>query len=367
MHKALQERRKKTDETYHEYCYRMLEIAARANVEISAVIQYIIDGVDDDETNKIILYDAKSISELKRKFETYEAMKAKSKSRAKADDRKKKDASVDKSDNKGVSKYKKNATDKRCFNCGEKNHLSVECPSKGKGSKCFKCSEYGHIATKCPRTSKAKDTDKMCNTTQGGSKKCYKDVKINGCEQSILFDTGSDISLIRADFYVKIGAPALKNRQIKFKGVGSSENMMLGETQANIEIDGELFEISLYVVPDAVITDAALIGMDFLHNVEMRVKEGSVKIFKLEEKHVELPDVNLIDLADEKDAVNLSHITDQELKSEIKEIISDYQPGQVKDVGVKLNIVLKDEIPVYQRARRLAVSEQEEVDKQIRK
>lgn len=72
VHKQLAKRKKKDDETYHEYFYRMLEIASQAKVEISAVIQYIIDGITDDEVNKVILYDAKSITELKRKLDIYD-------------------------------------------------------------------------------------------------------------------------------------------------------------------------------------------------------------------------------------------------------------------------------------------------------
>lgn len=79
----------KVDETYHEYCYKMMEIASGTKLEISAVIQYIIDGIADDGVIKIALYGAKSISDLKRKLDVYEIMKNKSK-HSKTDDRKRK-------------------------------------------------------------------------------------------------------------------------------------------------------------------------------------------------------------------------------------------------------------------------------------
>lgn len=46
----------------------MLEISSQTKVEMSAVIQYIIDGISDDEVNKVILYGAKSILELMHKL-----------------------------------------------------------------------------------------------------------------------------------------------------------------------------------------------------------------------------------------------------------------------------------------------------------
>jgi len=53
----------------------MLQVASSVKMKISAIIQYIIDGIVNDKVNKIILYDVKSIFEIKRKFDVYEAMK----------------------------------------------------------------------------------------------------------------------------------------------------------------------------------------------------------------------------------------------------------------------------------------------------
>lgn len=94
-------------------------------------------------------------------------------------------------------------------------------------------------------------------------------------------------------------------------------------------------------------------------------KKKNIRIRKLEEQPLELPEVNKIDLIEEKDAVDLNHIVDQDIKNEVEEIVSNYQPNRAKDIDIELNIVLKDEILVYQRACRLAVSEQDEIDKQI--
>lgn len=45
----------------------------------------------------------------------------------------------------------KNTHDKRCFNCGAREHLSANCPVKELGVKCFECGRHGHIASKCPK------------------------------------------------------------------------------------------------------------------------------------------------------------------------------------------------------------------------
>ena len=148
IHKELSNRKKSSDETYQAYIYKMLEIAAQVNVETRAVIQYIIDGIQEEAVNKTVLYGTTIIKELKEKFIQYETMKNGARSRTKAakhqEDRK-----------KSTKQQEETATkNKRCFNCGSKEHVSKECPSKDKDTKCFNCNKFGHIASKCANKKK---------------------------------------------------------------------------------------------------------------------------------------------------------------------------------------------------------------------
>jgi len=45
--------------------------------------------------------------------------------------------------------------------------------------------------------------------TEIACKKCVKEVSISGQKMDALIDTGSDISLMRAEQYVRVGAPKL--------------------------------------------------------------------------------------------------------------------------------------------------------------
>jgi len=48
----------------------------------------------------------------------------------------------------GAKKMKEvSENEKRCFNCNQRDHMNMACPTKREGLKCFKCSE--HIASKC--------------------------------------------------------------------------------------------------------------------------------------------------------------------------------------------------------------------------
>lgn len=55
VHRQLSMVKKKFDESYQEYIYRVLEIASHSEIELEAKIQYIIDGVPGDEASKSIL------------------------------------------------------------------------------------------------------------------------------------------------------------------------------------------------------------------------------------------------------------------------------------------------------------------------
>lgn len=74
-HQILSQAKKKQNETYQAYIYRILETASHADIEIESKIQYIIDGVPD-EVSKSILYSATTIKELRKRFRHYETQKS---------------------------------------------------------------------------------------------------------------------------------------------------------------------------------------------------------------------------------------------------------------------------------------------------
>ena len=82
VHWQLSLAKKKLDETFQEYIYRVLDIASHAEIELEAKIQYIIDGIQDNEANKSVLYGATTTKELRKKFTFYEALLNRSKGNA---------------------------------------------------------------------------------------------------------------------------------------------------------------------------------------------------------------------------------------------------------------------------------------------
>lgn len=86
----------------------------------------------------------------------------------------------------------------------------------------MKCNEFGHVADKCPQTEK---TSAMCVFDESVS-----DIKVivNGRSVSAIFDSGSDVSIIREDIFDLIGKPKLVCAQRILTGVGGNEVTSLG-------------------------------------------------------------------------------------------------------------------------------------------
>lgn len=119
IHRKLMLKKKVSSETYLEYLYDMKKIGPK--LDEGSMVRYIVDGLPEDKSEKSILYDAKTLDELKAKLKVYET----------------------------IHKAKSSSYNIRCKNCGAKSHQQESCPDKQKGKRCFKCNNFGHVAQEC--------------------------------------------------------------------------------------------------------------------------------------------------------------------------------------------------------------------------
>ncbi|KAH9641839.1 hypothetical protein HF086_001555 [Spodoptera exigua] len=250
--------------------------------------------------------------------------------------------------NESETDERRDARKTRCYDCGEKNHRSENCPHKTQGKKCFRCNGFGHISPNCPLKPKPLPSSSTAAATSSGSgssaetlrtqskrtfvatalggaaiddrvcevgsatlaamtigpdhdmtdDKCHggdvdvldvnkpgiltkpvKSVKLLcGNIADALIDSGSDVNLIRLDFYKEIGSPVFNSEcVITLTGLGLSKITPIGQFQTNIEIDGYTYrDIVFYVIPRDTIPFKVLIGHEFLRNVITVMKGGSV-------------------------------------------------------------------------------------------
>nr|XP_012232667.1 PREDICTED: uncharacterized protein LOC105678149 [Linepithema humile] len=362
------------NETFRDYVHQKIILANRISINEEDVVGYVIEGIPDAHLRDLAR--AHRFPSKESLLLAFEQITLKDGSHVTTgqktkfnDDRRKNDKREHTSNVTGEKKEmnddKKRGMIKRCFNCGSRKHMSVACPEREKGSKCFECNEYGHVASKCPKKNKA---EANCLMTKTKTRKQLKNVKINDVLIPAVLDTGSDLTIMRANQYIKLGTPRLICKQTPFRGIGEGTNMTLREFNAKITVDDHTYDILIQVVSDDLSRNALLIGRNFLDEVDLRVKRGKATIIPCSEIFDnDVPEVCKIDAFDECeiDPVDLSSINNEKTRKVVRGMINEYRPIKTREVEVKMTILLKDEEPVYQRARRLSSVEKDDVNAQI--
>lgn len=113
IHRQLAKRRRKKEESIQQYFLIMKEITSKGNITDDSLIEYVIDGIDDEGINKSILYSAETIKEFKTKLRHFEKMKEKIMAKVT------KDKNVKKSDKDSTTKFKDRSKMNHCYKCGD--------------------------------------------------------------------------------------------------------------------------------------------------------------------------------------------------------------------------------------------------------
>lgn len=164
--------------------------------------------------------------------------------------------------------------------------------------------------------------------------------------------------MINQDSYTKIGSSVLSGK-IHFDSVGAFNNSSHESFKTNVIIDGEICTITFHVLDNRMMKHEILIGADFLNLIELHAVKGEVSIRRIPEKldvtdDTNLPEVLKIDTVESVDPLDLSSISDENARKQIEAVARSYEPKKTHEIGVKMTLVLTDDIPVYQRPRRLS-------------
>lgn len=126
---------------------------------------------------------------------------------------------------------------------------------------------------------------------------------------------------------------------------------------AELHIDGQTYPITVYTVSDDSIGHDVIIGRPlFQTSAELRVGPKAVEVVDAREvRQMMNIDVGVPEL----------DVGEREFLPTIQKIVSNYVPVSRVTVPMKTVIILSDEVPVYQRPRRLAPREKVAVDRQV--
>jgi len=196
----------------------MKEIASCGSVDNYALMQYVIDGINDLSINKSILYNAKDLKEFKKKLKSYEKIREKSGKSKIYEDKSKYPIGKESAGHKEVSMQRK----VHCFNCGAGGHTSNQCPNRSSGRKCFNCNNFGHCPTgKIETVETPKNTRKVCYDKLSMCKEIY--MKSN--KYTALINTGSKYNIVSETTYVSLNKPKLSAVNIFLVGFGNNNRV----------------------------------------------------------------------------------------------------------------------------------------------
>ncbi|KAJ8729020.1 hypothetical protein PYW07_006716 [Mythimna separata] len=103
-----------------------------------------------------------------------------------------------------------------------------------------------------------------------------------------------------------------------------------------------------------------ILGHEFLANVIMVMNEGSVLLLPSDEEWMSKINCFTVGLS-----VIVGSTVSPTVKKEVLKCVDDYKPVQVKEAPIQLKIILKDDVPVAQKPRRLSLKEQQIVEDQV--
>lgn len=384
VHLRMGNRVKKDCETAKQYFIAMKELGSRSNLDLGAIIQYVINGIKDEEINKVMLYGATNSKHFNEKLEVYELINNKSKlaiMNNKVNESKPQKSEFKMTRNMGTfkrehpySRPKLQNNSVKCFGCGEPDHMIKDCVNfKNLGPKCFKCNMYGHYANDCLRNASSSknnnqykfepSNNRQTNTVVNNnltSKRNRKQVWLENKWVSAVVDTGSDINVMEYSEYQRIGSPELKPDSTSFKGVGNLLSESIGQFKTVLTWDDLEFEINVHVAEENVMPVEFILGFEFLEGLEVSFKNNTIHISKpVREVHI------LTKLVVDEDELDFSNISDSRYINEVMLLISNYKPNVSAESPVSMKILLHDENPVVLGSRRMPQIELDEIDRQL--
>ncbi|GFV86603.1 retrovirus-related Pol polyprotein from transposon 17.6 [Trichonephila clavipes] len=227
----------------------------------------------------------------------------------------------------------------------ERKHFQLNGTSysgKSKRLTCSYCKGPGNYAVDCtkrPKCSKiSNSTDSSIQIRSRISRERIKTRKITMGNKIIeaLIDSGSSVSLIREDVSKGIIEPSKLSKDISVLiGLGKYEVKTKGSFQRKIELDGEEYSLTWHVVSTPSLEFQAVIGSDILEQASVCFYKESVQFRKHEDKNCFLQ--MQVYEAEVEDEIVVQHVTNPQIRRELFELISNYEPKKTEDVNKQID------------------------------
>ncbi|XP_049316676.1 uncharacterized protein LOC125779382 [Bactrocera dorsalis] len=276
VHRMLRNRRKRNNEDYKEYLYSLMELGKAIKLDDMSLIECFVEGIPDSRQNKINLYQAKTIPELKEQIRVYEKVRC---GRQQVTS-----SSLNQTTPKLVTTANQDSEKgkvKRCFKCGNVSHIANDCNQAQ--PKCLKGGQPGHRAADCRDKQASVKTEKgSVNTLEEDlvpkvreiGRCIFEDLTWKGVTFSALIDTGCDLCLIRNDILLMLGEDIeLNNDKRRLRGISGSILDIVGSFTIPVHVDNLQLEVTFHAVRERDMHYSAIVGNSILKYVNLIVSE----------------------------------------------------------------------------------------------
>lgn len=211
------------------------------------------------------------------------------------------------------------------------------------------------------RCQENKEVLQIVNKPNNKSGKPVLSILVENIKGMALIDSGSDVNLMSEDFYDVIGQPKTTEDGVVLSGLGLKQVRSFGKFTTCTVIDGRCYdEVTFHVGVRDCMPYSLILGHEFLASVTMIMNEGSVSLLPSGEEWMRKINCFTVGLS-----VVVGSTVSPTVKKEVLQCIDDYKPVQAKEAPIQLKIILKDDIPVAQKPRRLSLKEQQIVEDQV--
>lgn len=153
---------------------------------------------------------------------------------------------------------------RKCFVCGNDNHISSDC--KFKGYTCRICSKKGHLAKQCKSFSVRKNVNTLFSDTSvdniNSVEPYWVEVSVDGIRNKFMLDSGASCSVIGKDCYFnQCNSNKLVHENISLRGFDNTLIKVIGAFTPLVEYNGQCRRLKIIVVGS---TTLSILGRDFM-------------------------------------------------------------------------------------------------------
>lgn len=175
----------------------------------------------------------------------------------------------------------------RCVHCGGYHQIDV-CPLKDKGMPCIRCSKFSHIG-KPGRSTRVtqKSVIEMKNAMVKADKTLETDSHLPSLRLRLdhgstvikaVICTGTKHSFMRRSKFMELEYKPVRKQLPTVERLLGIEIQTLGSYELHMSSGYEGHYIQCHILNDDLLTEEMVLGMNFVSNVEIVIKNGKVSV-----------------------------------------------------------------------------------------